>query len=108
MVAWLSHAGTLIRAAPEHLRMATPLETRTFDVLADAGLLKAKDMVGSRYVDLGAIPTPAEERQASHMQTDEPPPESPRPPPPPRRSPKFFSMGAFFSISGSIRNLKNK
>ena len=58
MVAWLSHAGTLIRAAPEHLRMATPLETRTFDVLADAGLLRPKDMAGSRYVDLGAIPTP--------------------------------------------------
>ena len=25
-VVWLSHAGVLIRAAPEHLRMATPLE----------------------------------------------------------------------------------
>ena len=77
MVAWLNHVGTLIRVALEHLRMATPLETMTFDVLSDAGLLKTKDMAGSRYVDLGTIPTPAEERHASHMQTDEPPPEPP-------------------------------
>ena len=49
VVTWLSHGGTLIRAAPEHLRMATPLETRTFDVLAH------------KYVDLGVIPTAAEE-----------------------------------------------
>ena len=26
-IVWLSHAATLIRAAPEHLRAATPLET---------------------------------------------------------------------------------
>ena len=32
MVAWLSHAGTLIRAAPAHLLMATSLETRTYDI----------------------------------------------------------------------------
>ena len=75
MVAWLSHAGTLIRAPPEHLRMATPLETKTFDTLYEACLLKTKDMATSRYVDLGNTPTPAEERHASHMQTDEPPPE---------------------------------
>ena len=84
MVAWLSHAGTLIRAAPEHLRMATSLETRTYDVLSDAGLL-SQNMAGSRYVDLGAIPTAAEERTATHMQVDEPPPpdtpgQSSRPP----------------------------
>ena len=74
MVAWLSHAGTLIRAAPEHLRMATSLETRTYDILQEASLLNHKNMVGSRYVDLGAIPTAAEERTATHMQVDEPPP----------------------------------
>ena len=34
MIAWLSHAGTLIRAAPEHLRMATSLETRKYDILS--------------------------------------------------------------------------
>ena len=34
MVAWLSHAGTLIRAAPEHLRMATSLETRNYDMFS--------------------------------------------------------------------------
>ena len=46
MVAWLSHAGTLIRAAPEHLRMATPLETRTFDVFSDVGLLILRLLMG--------------------------------------------------------------
>ena len=48
MVAWLSHAGTLIRAAPEHLRMATTLETRTYDILADSGTITTKSMDGSR------------------------------------------------------------
>ena len=85
MVAWLSHAGTLIRAAPEHLRMATSLETRTYDILQEASLLNQKDLTGSKYVDLGAVPTAAEERTATHMQVDEPPPmdvseSSPQPP----------------------------
>ena len=31
-------------------------------------------MVGSKYVDLGAIPTAVEYRTATHMQVDEPPP----------------------------------
>ena len=70
MVAWLSHAGTLIRAAPEHLRMATPLETRTYDILSEASLLNQNNMAGSIYVDLGAPPTAAEERTATHMQVD--------------------------------------
>ena len=74
MIAWLSHAGTLIRAAPEHLRMATSLETRTYDILSEANVLNPRDMTGSRYVDLGAIPTAVEERTATHMQVDEPPP----------------------------------
>ena len=60
MVAWLSHAGTLIRAAPEHLRMATSLETRTYDILADSGVISHNNMAGSRCVDLGEVPTPAE------------------------------------------------
>ena len=74
MVAWLSRAGTLIRAAPEHLRMATSLETRTYDILADTGVISQHGVAGSRYVDLGAIPAVAEERNAHHMQLDEPPP----------------------------------
>ena len=73
MIAWLSHAGTLIRAAPEHLRMATSLDTRTYDILSEANVLNPRDMIGSRYVDLGAVPTAAEERTATHMQIDEPP-----------------------------------
>ena len=73
MIAWLSHAGTLIRAALEHLRMATSLETRTYDILSEANVLNPKDMIGSRYVDLGATPTVAEERTATHMQVDESP-----------------------------------
>ena len=73
MIAWLSHAGTLIRAAPEHLRMATSLETRTYDLLSEASLLNQRDPA-TTYVDLGAIPTEAEQRTAAHMQVDEPPP----------------------------------
>ena len=73
MVAWLSHGGTLIRAAPEHLRMATSLETRTYDILQEASLLNHKNMAGSKYVDLGAPPSAAEERTATHMQVDDPP-----------------------------------
>ena len=74
MVAWLSHAGTLIRAAPEHLRMATSLGTRTYDMLTDTGFIRQNSMAGSRDVDLGAVPTAAEERSAQHMHMDEPPP----------------------------------
>ena len=32
-IIWLSHAATLVRAAPEHLRAATPLETHIYDVI---------------------------------------------------------------------------
>ena len=74
MVAWLSHAGTLVRTALEHLRMATSLETRTYDILSEASLLHQTNMAGSRYVDLGAPPIAAEERTATRMQVDEPPP----------------------------------
>merc|ERR1712079_528014 len=42
--------------------------------MGEASLLNQKDLTGSRYVDLGAIPTAAEERTATHMQVDEPPP----------------------------------
>ena len=54
--------------------MATSLETRTYDILQEASLLNQSNMTGSRYVDLGPIPTAAEERTATHMQVDEPPP----------------------------------
>ena len=74
MVAWFSHVGTLIRAAPEHLRMSTPLETRTYGILSESSLLNQRDVSGSRCVDLGAPPTAVEERTAAHMQVDEPPP----------------------------------
>ena len=74
VVAWLSHGGTLIRAAPEHLRMVTSLETRTFDLLADMGSTSST-LNGQKYIDLGEIPTTAEERGSLHMQFDEPPPD---------------------------------
>ena len=32
-VVWLSHSATLIRAALEHLRAATPLEAQVFDIV---------------------------------------------------------------------------
>ena len=74
MVAQLSHAGTLMRVAPEHLRMATSLETRTYDIQTESNLLNQRYLSGSRYVDLGAPPTATEERTTTHMQIDEPPP----------------------------------
>ena len=46
MAVWLSHAGAFIRAAPEHLRMATSLETRAYDVLSDSILLNHRDLSG--------------------------------------------------------------
>ena len=58
--------------------MATPLETRTYDILADSGAINHKDITGSRYVDLGALPTVAEQRAATVMQTDDPPLDDPR------------------------------
>ena len=56
--------------------MATSLESRTYDMLSDSGLVSPQNMTGTRYVDLGAIPSPSGERNASHMQTDDPPPET--------------------------------
>ena len=53
------------KSSPEHLRMATSLETRTYDILQEASLLNHKNMAGSKYVDLGAPPTAAEERTAT-------------------------------------------
>ena len=35
-VVWLSHAGVLIRAAPEHLRQATPLEVTVEEAVRGA------------------------------------------------------------------------
>ena len=32
-VIWLSHAATLVRAAPEHLRAAAPIETQVHDMI---------------------------------------------------------------------------
>ena len=61
----------LNRAAPGNLRMATSLESKSVDLLADLGM--SSDFIGTRYVDLGEIPSPEEERSVSHMQVDEPP-----------------------------------
>ena len=52
------------------------METKSVDVLADLGI--TSDFIGTRYVDLGEIPTPEEERTAVHMELDDPP-EEPRP-----------------------------
>ena len=70
--------------------MATPLETRTYDVLADMGSITT-GLAGHKYVDFGAIPTVVEERSAQHFQFDEPPPDEPgmssgSPPPQPVQS----------------------
>ena len=48
-VVWISHSGTLIRAAPEHLRQATPLEVQ-MEEIAHPGASRVPS-------DLGAPPT---------------------------------------------------
>ena len=99
--------GTLIRAALEHLRMAISLETRTYDILSESNLLNKHDLKGPRYVDLGAPPTAAEQRTASHMQTDEPPPmdEDERRP---RRGPGLPSGPHTNELQYHPRNFKEK
>ena len=59
-VVWLSHAGVLVRAAPEHLRMATLVEISVETVVrgdaAPPGLAIQRTVTGkdtSRYIDLG-------------------------------------------------------
>ena len=42
-------------------------------MLNESGLIR-NTTPGTSYVDLGEVPTPAEERTAQHMQVDEPPP----------------------------------
>jgi len=112
-VVWLSHGAQLIRAAPEHLRMATPLEIEVDQFVtgpqADPKHPISRTLVGKRkakYVDLGAAPSaeakldameegeefddgedgPQAKRQRAdgYMPGDDAPQ---RPPPSPHRSP---------------------
>ena len=80
-VIWLSHGAHLVRAAPEHLRVATPLETTVFDVIqgtaAPPGVVLnegGRRTLQGRYIDLGENPTDHELREAN--QIDEPQQES--------------------------------
>ena len=73
-VVWLSHAGVLIRAAPEHLRMATPVEVSAETAIrgdaAPPGLAIHRTVTGkdnSRYVDLGPTPTATERAWAGEL-----------------------------------------
>ena len=70
-IIWLSHAATLIRAAPEHLRAATPLESQIYDVVqghpSPPRLVptEARDARrGKHYLDLGKGPTEKERLDA--------------------------------------------
>ena len=66
-VVWSSHAGILVRAAPEHLRQATPLEVAVEEIVRGAAASpgvavnqSASIAERSRYVDLGGVPKDAE------------------------------------------------
>ena len=73
-VVWLSHSAQLIRAAPEHLLMATPLEIEvgqfTTGPAADPQHPITKTLVGKRkakYIDLGDVPKDDEKMDARHV-----------------------------------------
>ena len=70
-VVWLSHAATLIRAAPEHSRTATPLDTQIYDIVVQGSAqapsavpLEAKRRLGRHYVELGEPPADQERLDA--------------------------------------------
>ena len=57
-VVWMIYSGTLIRAAPEHLRQATPLEVQMEEIAhPGASRVPSERVVTSHFVDLGAPPT---------------------------------------------------
>ena len=77
---WLAHGSQLIRAAPEHLRQATPLEVRLGEFVqgpaADPNRFISQTLGNGRgkrphYYDLGARPSPAELRQDEQAEGDE-------------------------------------
>ena len=79
-VVWLSHAATLIRAAPEHLRTATPLETQIHDIVVQGAPQapsvvpqQARARLGRHYVELGQPPTDRERMDADEQIDDDPP-----------------------------------
>ena len=59
-VIWVSHGGILLREAPEHLRIATPLEMNTFDVIHNQGR-NINSNGPTKYVNLCEPPTMAEQ-----------------------------------------------
>ena len=66
-IVWLSHAGVLTRAAPEHLRFATPVEISVEQSIrgdaAPPGIAIHRSVTGkdnNRYIDLGPIPSQQE------------------------------------------------
>ena len=80
----LSHAATLIRAAPEHLRAATPLETQVHDIMIHGDQQapsivprEARKAKGRHYMELGQPPTD-QERLDADEDIPEPPPQRAR------------------------------
>lgn len=65
-VVWVSHAGVLVRCAPEHLRAATPLEITIEHATSEAsppGVDVRRTLArraGQPYIDLGDPPSPEE------------------------------------------------
>jgi hypothetical protein len=78
-VVWLSHAGVLVRAAPEHLRMATPLEVTIEQAIrgpaaagpgAIAAALRREGRRPPQYLDLGSPPSLGESQEADAPDMD--------------------------------------
>ena len=88
-IVWLAHGTTLVRAAPEHLRIATPLEYAVHDVIrgeaSPPGVARAEGgrlRIPNRYIDLGNPPSPQERIDAEGMDVDAGDlPRDPGPPP---------------------------
>ena len=76
-IVWLAHGTTLVRAAPEHLRMATPLEYSVHDVVrgeaSPPGVSRAgggRLRITNRYLDLGRPPSSQERVDAEDIDVD--------------------------------------
>jgi len=63
-IVWLGHGLEMIRAAPEHLRRATPLEVTLSDFVNESRLPRTSKGLEPKYRDLGAPPDQQELQDA--------------------------------------------
>ena len=62
----------MIRAAPEHLRRATPLEVSAYDLVQGSASMPVISTLksSSKYVELGSLPTAQELNEAGGMSSE--------------------------------------